>query len=105
MSTQVQTEELVIFLTKDLSLSEEEAAGLQTDDQYRLQSQLERLIAYLLDRDFNRLLNACYRMDIAESSLKLALNTDDPKAVPSEIASLIISRQIQKIVMRKKYDV
>ena len=104
MKPSAQSDVLVMLLAKDLSLSEDESAGLQTSDQDRLLSQLERLIAYLLDHDFNRLINACYRMDIPEHDLNTALNTDNPQMVAHEVARLIIARQWKKVEMRAKYQ-
>ena len=96
--------QLVALLSKDLSLTEDESSGLQTDDHALLATRLKQLVAYLLDHDFNRLINACYRMDISETKLKEALNTAEPDRVPEEIANLILVRQQQKVQMRLKYS-
>lgn len=68
-----------------------------------LHQQLTKVINYLLDKDFNRLLNAMYRIDISEDKLKTALAIDPPDQVAPTIATLIIDRELQKVVTRRKY--
>lgn len=68
-----------------------------------LHQQLTKVINYLLDKDFNRLLNAMYRIDISEDKLKIALEIDPPDQVAPTIATLIIDRELQKVVTRRKY--
>ena len=104
MSGQQHADILLKLICKDMSLSEDESAGLQFSDQQQILLQLERLIAYLLDHDFNRLINACYRMDIPEDDLSIALHTDDPEKVAWEIANLVFERQMKKVEMRIKYS-
>ncbi len=69
-----------------------------------LRNLLIEKIRYLLDEDFEKLLNALYRIDVNEEKLKKLLDDfsqTDPAIV---IADTIIARQAQKIESRKKYS-
>jgi len=68
-----------------------------------LREKLEKIVAYLLDNDFERLLNAMYRLDINEDKFKIALSGMGTKVISEEITDLIISREIQKLKTRMKY--
>ena len=56
----------------------------------------------LIDRNFNKLVNLLYRIDINESKLRQMLdeNSQDAGRV---IAGLIIERQLQKIASREQF--
>jgi len=69
-----------------------------------LKEKLEKIVAYLLDNDFERLLNAMYRLDIDEEKFKKAVSGSDGKNISREIAELIVSREIQKLKTRIKYS-
>lgn len=69
-----------------------------------LREKLEKIVAYLLDNDFERLLNAMYRLDINEEKFKMALSGNGKNAISAEITDLIISREIQKLKTRIKYS-
>ncbi len=62
-----------------------------------------RVVEDLMAKDFNRLINTLYRIDVSEEKLKeaLALSTDNPASV---ITKMILERQLQKIETRKKYS-
>ncbi len=62
-----------------------------------------RVIEDLMAKDFNRLINILYRIDVSEVKLKeaLALSTDNPASI---ITKMILDRQLQKIELRKKYS-
>lgn len=69
-----------------------------------LKKQLSRIISYLIDKDFQRLLNVLYRIDINEEKFKIALTLDPPSEVAPAIAQLIIDRELQKVITRRKYS-
>ena len=70
-----------------------------------LESKLAIYINELIDKDFNKLVNLLYRIDISEQKLKIALQNED-KTISSgkTIAKLIIERQLQKLEFRKKFS-
>ena len=70
-----------------------------------LESKLAIYINELIDKDFNKLVNLLYRIDISEQKLKIALQNEDKTISSSEtIAKLIIERQLQKLEFRKKFS-
>lgn len=62
-----------------------------------------RVVEDLMTKDFNRLINILYRIDVSEEKLKeaLALSNDNPASV---ITKMILDRQLQKVATRKKYS-
>ena len=70
-----------------------------------LENNLTVFINDLIDKDFNKLVNLLYRIDISEQKLKIALQNED-KTISSgkTIAKLIIERQLQKLEFRKKFS-
>ena len=70
-----------------------------------LESKLAIYINELIDKDFNKLVNLLYRIDISEKKLKIALQNEDKTISSSKtIAKLIIERQLQKLEFRKKFS-
>ena len=70
-----------------------------------LESKLAIYINELIDKDFNKLVNLLYRIDISEQKLKIALQNEDKTISSSKtIAKLIIERQLQKLEFRKKFS-
>lgn len=60
-------------------------------------------VANLLDRDMQGLLNALYRIDVDEDKFKKILSTEVPEKIAYSLSKLIIERELQKIITRKKY--
>ena len=70
-----------------------------------LENYLAVFINKLIDKDFNKLVNLLYRIDISEQKLKIALQNEDKTISSSKtIAKLIIERQLQKLEFRKKFS-
>ncbi len=90
------------LIMQDLNLENEQSL-YQIGHMDELKEKLEKIVAYLLDNDFERLLNAMYRLDINEEKFKLALSGIGQRAISAEITDLIISREIQKLKTRIKY--
>ena len=69
-----------------------------------LENKLAVYINELIDKDFNRLINLLYRIDISEEKLKLALQNEDKKYRSGKtIAKIIIERQLKNLECRKKF--
>ncbi len=81
-------------------LSLQERKEITYDEAFLL---IMRVVEDLMTKDFNRLINILYRIDVSEDRLKaaLALSTDNPASV---ITKMILDRQLQKIEIRKKYS-
>lgn len=88
------TQKLVI---KDLDILD---PGLAFSTIEKLINWLTGEIRILIDRDFQKLMNILYRIDVNEEKTKMAFATNDPA---NEIAKLIIERELQKVESRKKY--
>ncbi len=93
--------EVSVLIRKDLSLAHDELALQTSIDE--LKEKLTQIVQYLLDKDFERLLQAMYRIDINEGKLKVALASDPPDLVAPKIATLIIERELQKAESRRRY--
>ena len=62
---------------------------------------LSSAVQNLIDTDFERFLNALYRIDVDENKVKQAFASETN--VAEAIAELIIQREVQKIETREKY--
>lgn len=86
------------LIVKDLGLNVEE--DVKIEGLKKLHLWLTQEIIILMDRDFQKLLQILYRIDVNEQKAKKALSATDPA---SSIAELIIQRELQKVESRKKY--
>jgi hypothetical protein len=94
------TEETYSLVSKDFQLpenpedfSEEKAIQI-----------LAKAISQLMDRNLERLLQICYRIDLAENKLKKILHESEPDQVATDLAKALWERQRQKIEIRRKYS-
>jgi hypothetical protein len=92
------------LIQKDLALpaaeiNKQHAPGLEDLHHY-----LSLAISELLDKDFNRLLNALYRIDINEKKVAETIHMEDPGQIAPGLATLIIERELEKVQTRKKYS-
>lgn len=93
--------EVSTLITRDLGLIESELIALDSVDTFK--NKLTNIIRYLLDKDFEKLLHAMYRIDINEEKLKTVLASESPEDVAPNLASLIIERELQKVETRRRY--
>lgn len=66
----------------------------------KIRQQLIAVVYDLIQRDFNKLLNILYRIDVDEKKLKFALFESTSPAAET-ITDLIIERQLQKLKFRE----
>lgn len=90
------------LIIKDFNLNEAELPQAQNNEE--IHQALKRVINHLLDKDLERLLTALYRIDVEEQKFKQILSDSKPDSIASELANLIIERQIKKIETRRKYS-
>ena len=86
------------FALEALTITEIEVVTL--DDIYKqVYPEVSRLIKY----DFNALMRLLYRIDISENAVRnqMALMPDD---TPNAVSTLIVKREIKKIVLRKQFS-
>jgi hypothetical protein len=65
---------------------------------------LTKAISQLMDRNLEKLLQVCYRVDLSEMKLKQILHESEPDRVASDLARALWERQKQKVEIRKKYS-
>lgn len=82
------------------------SSQLAKDDELyeRVKSALSARIADLLERDFERLMQICYQIDLNEQKVKAALFSPEGQSPSDLLAELILKRQIQKIEIWQKYS-
>lgn len=68
-----------------------------------LKTQLTDVIAFLIDKNFEKLLWILYRIDVDEEKAKQLLSKHLPEKAPEILAELIINRQQQKEEFRKQF--
>ena len=89
--------QLVLVIKKDWDINLDDNLSLE-----ELHHRLADYINQLMVNDFNRLLNLLYRIDVNEEKLKTSLKEFYDKDAADVIATLVIERQLQKILLREK---
>ena len=93
-------EETFALVTQELALSE-----LREEfDEQKAVGLLAQAGRQLLDQNLERFLQICYRVDLAENTLKKILAESPPEQLASDLAQTLWDRQKQKIVLRKRYS-
>jgi hypothetical protein len=77
-------------------------SGGHLEMQY-LHERLTMIIEHLLQNNFEKLCNAMYRLDVSERKFQEVLATTDPADISSQLAKLVIEREMQKVVTRNMY--
>ena len=88
----------LVLANKDFNLDIPSTEISSVED---FQKVLANVIQHLLDKDFERLINGLYRIDVSEEKVKLAIASGED--IAEKVASLIIEREMQKVVTREKY--
>jgi len=65
---------------------------------------LAKVISQLMDRNLERLLQICYRVDLSEKRLKQILYESEPDRVAVDLASALWERQKKKVEIRRRYS-
>ncbi|MDQ8052346.1 MAG: hypothetical protein REI78_04950 [Pedobacter sp.] len=69
-----------------------------------LREALVKTFEYLIEDDFNKLLQILYRADVDQYRLKELLENTEGKSSAEVIADAYIQRQIAKVAMWEKYS-
>lgn len=104
----MENEEYIILselINKDLQLDDEDAliSGEENPDLNLFHQKLSMLVAYLMENDMHRLLNAMYRLDVSEAKFHEAMQRDSKESAALHVADLIIEREMQKVKTRLYY--
>ncbi|AWW33206.1 hypothetical protein DN752_15120 [Echinicola strongylocentroti] len=100
MTDPVYISESVQLLQKDFDLAVPQ--GELTRE--RLVELLTPIVGQLLNRDLERLLQICYRIDLGEERLKKLLHEANPETLAIELSEALVDRQLQKVQIRRKYQ-
>ena len=92
--------ETAALISKDFGLEASAEAFVDLD---ALRDALAIRVAELLDTNLHLLLSLLYRIDVQEARVKAALTQADPATLPTQLADLIIERQLQKVRIRLHY--
>lgn len=92
-------------LKKDLNLFDIEIkfSGDEKNAYNELLYQLTPHIALLAEKNYKKLLDVLYRIDVNEKKIADCVNNSLGLSLPEAISDLIIRRELQKIVIRKHY--
>lgn len=93
--------ELTQLIAKDLQLNLSE---MEFPDEDILRDFLRKQVSYLMDKEFNKLINIFYKLDIDEKKVKEVLALATPETIVDELVSLVIEREKLKIYYRQKYQ-
>lgn len=93
----------LILLQKHLQVQKgEPLAQSSAVEVNQLRELLTAQISWLLDHDFERLVQAMYRIDVAEQDFKAVLS--GATSVASSLAELVLEREQKKVEMRQKFS-
>lgn len=95
-----EVEEAVILLQKHGVLEQQQLARVPELSIEALRKLLVKQVLYMLERDFERLLQALYRIDVPEQRFRESLTAEDPAG---QIADLILQRELLKVQTRRWY--
>lgn len=103
MQEETQPGQILDLLHKHLLVQEGEPLyPHQPESLKELKAYLTSQIAWMLDHSFERLLQAMYRIDVAEQQFKAALTGPDP--VAPALADLVLEREMKKIEIRRRFS-
>ena len=97
--------EIVKFVSKDINKIglEDLPATNEIHSLNELKKYLAVKISELLDRNYAKLLNTLYLIDLDERRLHELFSGKNREIIPEVLADMIIQRQVQKFGNRKKY--
>lgn len=94
--------QVVQLISQDFYLENDHIFPVSADSK-EIKDKLKVVIDHLLDKDFERLLNAMYRLDIDESTFKEVLSGVYGNDVSGKLAEIIIDRELLKVETRNRY--
>ena len=102
MKDSLVKKEVVQLISKDFHLERDHFQPVPTDTE-DIRNKLKDVIDHLLENDFERLLNAIYRLDIDESKFNQVISGVYGNDVSGKLAEIIIEREVRKVETRKRY--
>lgn len=95
-------EEIVVNLTTQYFPSVNEV--LKRSSFREFQQHLQQHVQYLIDHNFEGLVQMMYRIDIDEKDFTFVLHYAEPEKIAENITNLIIKRLFRKAYFRLKYS-
>lgn len=100
-----KTHQASLLISKHFGISQSE---FNDDEEKQLEhskllKELTRVIRYLLDNDFQKLLNGLYIIDVNQQKVSEILEIGGTDNLAIDIAKLVIEREMQKVETRLKY--
>ena len=101
----IDAKEIAEFISKDMNKTGVEIlpVGSEIYSMEKLKKVLIERITYMLDHEYDKLVNALYRIDLDEAKLHELFSGKNRESIPEVLANMIFKRQIQKLHFRKKY--
>lgn len=96
----IPVKEIQKIIAKDFQIEEDLSSLVNLSE---LKIKLAGIISYLLDKDMNRLLQIFYRIDLNEHQVALVLSQAPVAEIPTQLAELVIERELGKARTRLKY--
>lgn len=96
-------QQVIQMIANDFNLEQEQLLPVPGNLE-EIRRRLKAVIDQLLEKDFERLLNAMYRLDIDESKFKQVLSGVYGNDVSAKLAEIIIERELRKVETRKHYQ-
>jgi hypothetical protein len=90
-------------IRKDFALTKQDTAVKKNNPAgyEALKKQLAAAIERMMDTNLEKLLHLLYRVDIDERTTHRNLDEHPPEAIPTQLAELVIKREMQKVYTRK----
>lgn len=104
MQQEKQKKQTILLLHKHLQVEEGEPLArvkAEGEGMEELRELLKAQIAWMLDHQFDRLLQAMYRIDVNEKEFREVLAKGFP--VADSLADLVLKRELQKVWLREQY--
>jgi hypothetical protein len=76
----------------------------ETRDREGLAKAIAPIVYHLLNKDFEKFLQLCYRLDLGEGKVREILNKCPPEEITEQMSLAIVDRQLLKVHFRKKYS-
>lgn len=95
-----EIEEAALLMQQHGVLESEQLVKIPSLTPEALRELLLRQVNYLLERDFERLLQSLYRIDVPEQKFRESLVSQDPAG---QITDLILQRELLKVKTRRWY--
>ena len=85
-------------------VTSDKLVSIEDESYEQLQGMLASYLNNLVKKDFNKLISILYRIDIVQEKAISALAENAEKETAGEtLARLIIDRQLEKVITRRKY--